>query len=74
MTKIDKDNRKIEEKEQRRLLYQTNKEEYKKQREKFVRGVSKNFRNIKRDNQEEMIYLDEQTKLAYEGEENGGNE
>lgn len=40
-------------------------------REKFVRGVSKTFRNIKKNKREEMTLLDEQTKFAYECEEDG---
>lgn len=69
--KVNEKNKKAMEKEQRRLLYENNKAEYKKQREKFVRGVSKTFRDIQKNNQEEMEYLNEQTKLAYECEENG---
>lgn len=71
MDKINEKNKKAMEKEQRRLLYENNKAEYKKQRKNFVRGVSKTFRNIKKDNQEELLFLDEQTKLAYECEKNG---
>ena len=69
--KINEKNNKAKEKEQRRLLYKTNKEEYKKQRKNFVRGVSKTFRSIKNDKREEMLFLDEQTKFANECEKNG---
>ena len=69
--KINEKNKKAMEKEQRRLLYETNKEEYKKQRKNFVRGVSKTFRSIKNDKREEMLFLDEQTKFLNECEKNG---
>ena len=69
--KINEKNNKAMEKEQRRLLYETNKEEYKKQRKNFVRGVSKTFRSIKNDKREEMLFLDEQAKFANECEKNG---
>lgn len=69
--KINEKSKKVMEKEQRRLLYETNKEEYKKQRKKFVRGVSKTFRSIKNDKREEMLFLDEQTKFSNECDKNG---
>lgn len=58
-------------KEQRRYLYENNKEEYKKEKRKFVREISKTFRNLRQDKKEEMELLEEQTRLANEPEENG---
>lgn len=62
---------KNEEKERRRSLYENNKEEYKKERKKFVRGVSKTFRDIRQSKKEEMELFEEQTKWSNEPEQKG---
>ena len=67
------DRNKSKEKERRRYLYENNKEEYKRERKKFVRGVSKTFRDIREEKKKEMELLEEQTKLAYELEESREN-
>lgn len=56
------------EKERRRALYMQDKKAYKKERERFVRGVSKTFRTIAENKRDEMLYLEEQTKEAIEDE------
>lgn len=61
-------------KEYRRYLYQNNKEEYKKERSKNIRGISKTFRNLRKDKKEEMDFLEEQTILSNKPEENGVEE
>lgn len=59
-------NNKDVEKKRRRNLYLNNKEEYKKERKYFLREVSKTFRNIHKNENEEIKFLDEQTALADE--------
>ncbi|WP_167956594.1 hypothetical protein [Anaerosporobacter faecicola] len=55
-------------KDRRTKLFQDNKAEYKKTKEGFKRGVSKNFRNKSKILKFENDQLEEQTKLAYESE------
>lgn len=56
-------------KEMRTKLYQENKVEYKKNKEGFKLGVSKNFRNKKKITKFEIKQIEEQTRLANESEE-----
>lgn len=58
-------------KEQRRQLYNTNKEEYKNVREQFKRSVSKTFRDINQNVKKELEALDTETMLANEMPEEG---
>lgn len=67
-------NKKQDEKENRRYLYEHNREAYKQERKKFVRGVSKTFRNLLENRKDEISYLEEQTKSACDLEENGEKE
>lgn len=58
-----------EEKEQRRKLYQENPKLYRQKRTEFVYGVSRNFKQKKKNRMVEMKQLEEKTMEAYkEGE------
>lgn len=59
---------KNKEKDIRTKLYQENKKQYKKEREKFLCGVSQNFRQRRENQRKEIELLEDETREVYEEE------